>query len=89
MSDPDLPLDTAVWRRDEIESPCVNVCVLHPTERLCMGCYRTGAEIASWSRLSPEERREVMDELPQRAIRVEGSKPPRRGGRAARLRGER
>jgi len=77
-----------VWRRDEIESPCVRVCVLHPTERLCMGCYRSGAEIASWSRLAPEERRSVMDELPARASRVEAARPPRRGGRAARLRGE-
>ena len=77
-----------VWQRDEIESPCINVCVLHPTERLCMGCYRTGGEIASWSRLSPEERRRVMADLPARASRVEGARPPRRGGRAARLRGD-
>jgi len=77
-----------VWQRDEIESPCVKVCVLHPTEKLCMGCYRTGGEIAAWSRLSPEDRRAVMDELPARATRVEGARPPRRGGRAGRLRGE-
>jgi len=77
-----------VWQRDEIESPCINVCVLHPTERLCMGCYRTGGEIASWSRLSPEDRRRVMADLPARASRVEGARPPRRGGRAARLRGD-
>ena len=78
-----------VWQRDEIESPCIRVCVLHPSERLCMGCYRTSAEIASWSRLTPAERREVMDDLPARGLRVEGARPPRRGGRAARLRGER
>jgi len=77
-----------VWRRDEIESPCVNVCVLHPTERLCMGCYRSGAEIAAWSRLSPADRRSVMDELPARASLVENARPPRRGGRAGRLKGE-
>lgn len=74
-----------LWRRDEIESPCVKVCVLHPTERLCMGCYRTGGEIAAWSRLSPAERRAVMETLPARARRVEGARPPRRGGRAGRL----
>lgn len=78
-----------VWRRDEIESPCIKVCVLHPVEKLCMGCYRSGPEIAAWSRLSPEDRRAVMDELPSRASQVEGARPPRRGGRAARLRGER
>ena len=84
MDDPRLT--DVVWQRDEIESPCVKVCVLHPVERLCMGCHRTGAEIASWSRLSPEERRAVMADLPARAARMESARPPRRGGRAARLR---
>ena len=85
MSDRDPASTDAVWRRDEIESPCIKVCVLHPTERLCMGCYRSGGEIAGWSRYTPSERRAVMDELPARAVRMEGAKPPRRGGRAARL----
>ncbi len=53
-----------------------------------MGCYRSGEEIACWSRYTPEQRREVMDALPARATRVDGSRAPRRGGRAARLRGE-
>jgi len=74
-----------IWQRNEIESPCVKVCVLHPTEKLCMGCYRTGAEIAAWSRFTPGQRREVMDALPARASRVESARPPRRGGRAGRL----
>ncbi|MGM0584048.1 MAG: DUF1289 domain-containing protein [Pseudomonadota bacterium] len=59
-----------VWKRDEIESPCVQVCVLHPGAGLCVGCYRTGEEIAAWSRLSPERRREIMAELPGRASRL-------------------
>ena len=54
-----------------------------------MGCYRSGAEIAAWSRLSPADRRSVMDELPARASLVENAKPPRRGGRAGRLKDER
>ncbi len=78
-----------VWRRDEIESPCVKVCVLHPTAKLCMGCYRSGREITLWSRMTPEERRTVMAELPTRADTIEGTRFARRGGRAARLkRGE-
>ena len=71
----------AVWQREEIESPCVKVCVMHPTERLCMGCYRTGAEITQWSRYTPEQRRSVMAELSARAPRVDGSTARRRGGR--------
>lgn len=72
-----------LWRRDEIESPCVKICVLHPVERLCIGCYRTGEEIGSWSRMTPEARRAVMAELPGRATKL----VKRRGGRAGRLEG--
>lgn len=70
-----------IWKRNEIESPCIKVCVIHPTERLCTGCYRSIDEITIWSRLSPEARRVVMDDLPARAERLK----VRRGGRAARL----
>lgn len=73
--------ETRIWQRDEIESPCVRVCVVHPEARICTGCHRTIEEIGRWSRMSAEERREIMAELPQRAalLRV------RRGGRAGRL----
>ncbi|MBV7392671.1 DUF1289 domain-containing protein [Mameliella sediminis] len=70
-----------VWARSEIESPCVKVCVIHPRERLCTGCLRTAREITLWSKMSPEERREVLDELPERSGRLR----KRRGGRAARV----
>ena len=69
-----------VWKRDEVESPCVKVCVVHPTERLCVGCLRSIDEIARWSRMTPDERREVMSDLPDRAPRLRR----RKGGRAAR-----
>ena len=71
-----------IWRRDEIESPCIKVCVIHPEARLCTGCLRTIDEITAWSRLSPEARREIMAALPSRA----GLLARRRGGRAARHR---
>ena len=45
-----------VWKRDEIASPCVKVCVIHPEARLCVGCHRSIEEISVWSRLSPEAR---------------------------------
>lgn len=70
-----------IWKRDEIESPCVKVCVVHPVERICVGCYRSIEEIAGWSRMTPEERRGVMADLPSRAPRLR----QRRGGRSARL----
>jgi uncharacterized protein len=70
-----------VWKRDEIQSPCVKLCVVHPEERLCVGCFRTMEEIAGWSRLTHEERAAVMADLPARAPRL----AKRRGGRMGRL----
>ncbi|WP_243612007.1 DUF1289 domain-containing protein [Shimia aestuarii] len=70
-----------VWKRDEIESPCIKLCVIHPEERICTGCYRSIEEITGWARKTPEERRAIMQELPSRAPRLK----KRRGGRAARL----
>ncbi|WP_422027519.1 DUF1289 domain-containing protein [Roseovarius sp.] len=70
-----------VWTRNEIESPCVRVCVVHPDARICTGCFRTVDEIARWSKMSAEERREIMAALADRAPMLR----KRRGGRAARL----
>ena len=70
-----------VWKRDEIDSPCVKVCVLHPGAKLCMGCYRTGDEIARWSRMAPEERRSIMDALPEREPLIASAAPSLRPGR--------
>lgn len=76
-------MNDQVWSREEVDSPCVRICVVHPEERICTGCLRTMDEIASWSRMSAEERRAIMAELPTRAPRLK----KRRGGRAARLQG--
>ena len=70
-----------VWKRAEIESPCVKLCVVHPEARICVGCYRSIDEIAGWSRLTPDQRRAIMAELPSRASTL----TKRRGGRMARM----
>lgn len=70
-----------IWKRAEIASPCINVCVVHPEEGICTGCLRTIDEIARWSAMSASQRAEIMAELPTRAPRLR----KRRGGRAARL----
>lgn len=72
-----------IWQRDEVESPCIKVCVIHPAARLCTGCYRSIDEIGAWSRMTPEERRAVMAELPGRASQLK----VRRGGRRGRQKG--
>lgn len=70
-----------VWKRNEVESPCIQICVVHPTEKICTGCYRTIDEISRWSKMDCTERAEVMADLPERKPRL----CKRRGGRAARL----
>jgi predicted Fe-S protein YdhL (DUF1289 family) len=70
-----------IWKRAEIDSPCVKICVIHPQARLCTGCLRSIDEITMWSKLTPDARRAIMQELPERA----GQIATRRGGRAARL----
>jgi uncharacterized protein len=72
--------DDEIWARDEVESPCVKLCVVHPEARICIGCYRSIDEITIWSRLTHEARAELMAELPNRASQL----TKRRGGRAAR-----
>jgi len=71
-----------IWRRAEIESPCIKICVIHPEARLCTGCLRSIDEITAWSRMTPETRAQIMDDLPSRRSQI----AKRRGGRAARLR---
>lgn len=73
-----------IWKRDEIQSPCIKVCVLHPEERLCMGCLRSVDEITQWSTLSHKARADIIETLPERRPLLQ----KRRGGRAARLAGK-
>lgn len=80
MSDDPKSTD-AIWARDEVQSPCVKICVIHPASRLCTGCYRSIEEIGRWSQMQPDERRQIMQELPERSAKI----TKRRGGRAGRL----
>jgi predicted Fe-S protein YdhL (DUF1289 family) len=53
-----------------IESPCVRVCMVEGRSGLCLGCYRTLAEIARWTGYSDAERAEVMQALRARRARI-------------------
>ncbi|MGR3549066.1 DUF1289 domain-containing protein [Pseudooceanicola sp.] len=70
-----------IWSRDEPESPCINICVIHPDARLCTGCLRSIDEITAWGQMTSDERRAVMEALPKRKPQIQ----KRRGGRSARL----
>ena len=66
-------------------SPCVKICVLDPLSGLCIGCGRTGEEIAAWASLSETARLEIMAGLD---IRLRETRSRRaRGGRIVRERG--
>jgi predicted Fe-S protein YdhL (DUF1289 family) len=57
-----------------IETPCVKVCVVDGESGLCLGCQRTLAEVAAWTRFSDAERAEIMAALPARRNRIRPEK---------------
>ena len=57
-----------------ILTPCIKVCVVDGETGLCMGCYRTLAEVAAWARLDDEVRAEILQDLPTRPDRVRPEK---------------
>jgi len=61
MSAPARPADP-----ERPESPCIGVCALDDDDR-CLGCRRTRAEIALWTRMTPAQQWRLMRELAQRA----------------------
>jgi len=67
-----------------IETPCVKICVVDPETGFCIGCGRTRGEIGGWLSYSAEQRRTIMDGLPERVATLTQRKS-RRGGRAGRI----
>jgi predicted Fe-S protein YdhL (DUF1289 family) len=52
----------------------VQVCVVDGESGLCLGCHRTLAEVAGWSRLTDAERAMIMAVLPARRSRIRPEK---------------
>ena len=50
----------------DVPSPCISVCRMDPATEWCEGCFRTLDEIAAWSRLHDEAKREVWRLIEQR-----------------------
>ena len=44
----------------EVQSPCVEICQLDPVSGMCLGCFRTMDEIASWIDLTNIEKQNVL-----------------------------
>ncbi|CAA0123372.1 Uncharacterised protein [Halioglobus japonicus] len=47
------------------KSPCISVCVLDDDD-ICMGCYRSAAEITDWAMSSDEQKREILQRSRER-----------------------
>ena len=57
-----------------VATPCVQVCVVDGESGLCLGCFRTLAEVAGWARLPEVDRGRIMAELPGRRGRIRPEK---------------
>ena len=56
-----------------IASPCIMVCTVDGASGLCLGCYRNLKEIATWSRMTDEERAIIMSGLKDRVSQIDPS----------------
>ena len=54
-----------------VATPCVMVCAVDGESGLCLGCFRTLQEIATWSRMTDEARAAVMADLSSRKGRID------------------
>jgi predicted Fe-S protein YdhL (DUF1289 family) len=53
-------------RISSIKSPCIGTCLLFPGTQMCSGCFRTVDEVRDWIGMTDDERRSVMEKLPER-----------------------
>ncbi|WP_324815156.1 DUF1289 domain-containing protein [Variovorax sp.] len=59
-----------------VTSPCVSVCLMDPGSGLCQGCLRSLDEIADWSGLTDEGRRDVWVRIARRLREAGIGEPP-------------
>jgi uncharacterized protein len=55
------------------DSPCIKVCRLDD-HKICQGCWRSLAEIAQWTQLTPADRAVVLERVVQRQARHHAQK---------------
>ena len=64
----------------KLPSPCVSVCQMDALDEVCVGCYRTRAEIATWGSMDQNDQMLLLDILRDRRARATGARrrPSRR-----------
>jgi len=58
-------MKNAIW------SPCIQVCLVDPQTRTCVGCFRTLEELGRWTKMSDRERDAVRPKLDERRAAYE------------------
>lgn len=49
-----------------VSSPCVEVCELDYTNKICRGCLRTLDEIAAWGYSNDDEKQRILQNIEER-----------------------
>ena len=56
----------------KLPSPCVSVCQMDSKDGVCIGCYRTRAEIAAWGSMDRDNQMLLLDILRDRRAKATG-----------------
>lgn len=52
---------------EELASPCISVCLLDDND-ICLGCYRSAAEITDWFMADPAEKHDILSRARDRRL---------------------
>lgn len=80
-----IKLSSTDQAKTKLPSPCVSVCQINPSDGVCLGCYRTRGEIASWPSMDEADQQKLLDILSERRAVVTGVKRRRPRRRVERL----
>ena len=56
----------------KVPSPCISVCQMDALNEVCLGCYRTRAEIAKWGSMDQGDQILLLDILRERRAKATG-----------------
>lgn len=51
---------------EDLTSPCVEICQLDYSKKVCRGCLRTLDEIGAWMHCSDDEKRRILKNVKER-----------------------
>ncbi|AOO82271.1 DUF1289 domain-containing protein [Bosea vaviloviae] len=57
-----------------LASPCLDICKFDRKADLCVGCFRTTAEIRQWGKFTDHKRRQILAERRRREAKLAARK---------------